>query len=131
ECREGEKGRVTPAAVGELKGVLVRLDRSRIAVSAEDDAWKQALATKGVHLLAKDLARTDAELLCFGHDGALPWKFLRRPNYGSRRGGEIEDDAEGPRELADLRAGEVVEADAPEQHALEVLDDLDLFDERG
>src|SRR4029077_15280018 len=65
-----------------------------------------------------------------GHDGALPWKFLRRPNYGSRRGWGIEAEAGGAPGLPHFRAREVVQADPPEQHALEVLDDLDLFDER-
>jgi hypothetical protein len=37
-------------------------------VTAVDDAREQTLAAKGVHLLTEDLARTDAELLGFGHD---------------------------------------------------------------
>jgi hypothetical protein len=41
-------------------------------VTAENDAWEQTLAAKAVHLLTEDLARSDAELLGFGHDGLLP-----------------------------------------------------------
>jgi hypothetical protein len=41
-------------------------------MAAEDDAREQTLAAKGVHLLTEDLARADAELLGFGHDGSLP-----------------------------------------------------------
>src|SRR5439155_17789124 len=59
-----------------------------------------------------------------------PESLLRRPNYGSRRGGEIEHEPEWPGELAHFRACEVVKAHAPQQHALEVLDELDLFYER-
>src|SRR5947207_9757137 len=56
---------------------------------------------------------------------------MRRPKYESRRGREIDDEAEWPDELKHRRAGEVVQADTPAQHALEVLDDLHLFNERG
>jgi hypothetical protein len=52
--------------------MLIGLDRGRIGVPTEDDAWEQTLAAKAVHLLTEDLARTDTELLGFGHDGLLP-----------------------------------------------------------
>ena len=72
EPGQREQRRVAPAAVRKLEGVLIRLDRGRIGAPAEDDTRQQTLPAKGVHLLAEDLARTDAELLCFGHDGSLP-----------------------------------------------------------
>ncbi len=68
EAGERKKGRVAPATIGELERVLIGLDRRRVGVAAVNDARKQTLAAKGVHLLTEYLARTDAELLCFGHD---------------------------------------------------------------
>jgi hypothetical protein len=56
--------------------VLVGLDRGRIGVTAEDDTREQALPAKGIDLLTEHLARSDAELLGFGHDGALPLNVL-------------------------------------------------------
>src|SRR5439155_27161352 len=62
-------GRVAPAAVRAFEGAEVGLDRSRVLVSAEDDARQDALAAELSDLLAHHLAGSDIELLGFSQDG--------------------------------------------------------------
>src|SRR5439155_24455778 len=72
EPGQRKQGGISPAAVGKLERVLVGFDRRRVSVTAENDTRQQTLAAKGVDLLTEDLARADAQLLGFGHDGLLP-----------------------------------------------------------
>src|SRR2546425_7207313 len=150
EAGERQQRRVPPAAVRELEAVGVGLDRQRVGVTAEDDARQHAAPAKAVYLLAEDGPLADGELLGFGHVLTLSWVFVRSLNYlttgggGARlqsptgrgqtprrlgRAGEIEDDAIRARQLAHLGADEMVETDAPNEDALEILDETQLADE--